>query len=66
MENHEHDTTECVACGKTIRPGDLGYGDVNNSGFMHADCAGTDPEDFTDAEGEPLPKGASIPKPYPY
>lgn len=66
MDTENNDITNCIACGKTIRPGDFGYSDVNNGGFMHADCAGTDPEGFTDAEGDPLPKGAPIPKPYPF
>lgn len=52
----------CFACGLPFKDGDPVYDEVNE-GLIHAACLGTEPESFSDADGEPLKPGDPIPEP---
>ena len=58
--------TRCEACSKALVDGDLVYDDVVNGGTMHAECWGSDPESFVDADSNPLKAGDPIPQPAVY
>lgn len=57
------DEEKCIACEVALKDGDEVYTDASG-GFIHASCCGPEPEGFVTADGDPLPPGATIPKPF--
>lgn len=56
----------CVACGETLKAGDMVYYEHGEGGHIHADCCGPERESYCDEDGQPLAPDAPIPQPFAY
>jgi hypothetical protein len=64
IDTCEFNLIRCVACDDVIQEGDMVYIEKAEGGFLHAECAGTDPEGFVDEDDNPLKPGDPIPEPF--
>lgn len=63
--DRELNMDRCEACNEALREGDQVYWSTDG-GYLHAECLGSDPENFTDSDGNPLKPGDPIPSSFAY